>query len=168
MDLQRIFVTLTLESPGAALSEFVPIFHRFIQERVLPEMLIDVATYEHVKGGAVLLIGHEADYRVSSEPLCLTYCRKRLLEGSPAKRIELCLTRALAASRILSQHGYLCDENVLQLEFADRLWVENTPASFEALSPHVLEAAQKALGAVDIEYIEADRRAPLKISITRR
>ncbi|MXW01076.1 MAG: hypothetical protein F4X59_10090 [Holophagales bacterium] len=43
--------------------EFIPVFHRWITERVLPELLIDVADYSHVhEGPGVLLVGHDAIY----------------------------------------------------------------------------------------------------------
>ena len=42
-------------------------FHRWIQDRVCPEMLIDVADYRHVPDGpGVMLIGHEAHYSLDS------------------------------------------------------------------------------------------------------
>ncbi|MDB4980878.1 MAG: hypothetical protein JWM82_1630, partial [Myxococcales bacterium] len=55
---------LTPESARAVQAEaFVPVFHRFIKDKVLPELVIDVANYDHVpKGPGVVLIGHGSDY----------------------------------------------------------------------------------------------------------
>lgn len=44
---------------GLALDPFIPVFHRWIEERTLPELVIDVANYAHVpEGPGVVLIGH--------------------------------------------------------------------------------------------------------------
>ena len=41
----------------------IPVFHRWIKDHVLPEMVIDVANYGHVpEGPGVVLIGHGSDY----------------------------------------------------------------------------------------------------------
>ena len=45
----------------------IPVFHRWIQDRVCPEMLIDVADYRHVPNGpGVVLMGHEASYSLDN------------------------------------------------------------------------------------------------------
>jgi hypothetical protein len=53
------------------LPEIVPVFHRWITERALGEVLIDVADYRHVfQGPGITLIGHESTYHLdeSCEP----------------------------------------------------------------------------------------------------
>ena len=41
----------------------IPVFHRWIKQRALPELTIDVANYRHVpQGPGVVLIGHGSDY----------------------------------------------------------------------------------------------------------
>src|SRR5260370_9089492 len=60
--------------------EAIPVFHCWIQDRVCPEMLIDVADYRHVPNGpGVMLIGHEASYSLDNTKgrLGLLYARKQ-------------------------------------------------------------------------------------------
>ena len=38
-------------SRAVSIDDAIPVFHRWIQERVHPEMLIDVADYRHVPDG---------------------------------------------------------------------------------------------------------------------
>lgn len=46
-------------------SKVVPIFHRWITERALDEILVDVADYRHVfQGPGLTLIGHESTYHI--------------------------------------------------------------------------------------------------------
>jgi hypothetical protein len=45
----------------------IPVFHRWIQNRLMPELLIDVVDYAHVPAGpGVILIGHEASYSLNN------------------------------------------------------------------------------------------------------
>ena len=45
------------------LEAFIPLFHRWIQDQRLEELLIDVADYRHVHHGpGVVLIAHDAHY----------------------------------------------------------------------------------------------------------
>lgn len=71
---------LASRESAAAPEEFIPVFHRWITERVLPELLIDVADYSHVhEGPGVLLVGHDAIYAYDEsrgEP-GLLYSRRR-------------------------------------------------------------------------------------------
>src|SRR5229473_5672560 len=58
----------------------IAVFHRWIQNRECPEMLIDVADYRHVPDGpGVMLIGHEASYSLDNTKgrLGLLYSRKQ-------------------------------------------------------------------------------------------
>src|SRR5258708_30948979 len=66
--------------------EAIAVFHRWIQDRACPEMLIDVADYRHVPNGpGVMLIGHEANYSLDNTKgrLGLLYSRKQ--EGGGAQ-----------------------------------------------------------------------------------
>ncbi len=54
---------MAAEAADVEAEEFIPVFHRWITERALPELLIDVADYSHVhEGPGVLLVGHDAIY----------------------------------------------------------------------------------------------------------
>ena len=79
--IQHIRVKIFAREPVSVdLGDAIPVFHRWIQDRVCPEMLIDVADYRHVPAGpGVLLIGHEANYSLdlAKNRLGLLYSRKQ-------------------------------------------------------------------------------------------
>src|SRR5436190_2740660 len=66
--------------------EAIAVFHRWIQDRACPEMLIDVADYRHVPDGpGVMLIGHEASYSLDNTKGRLGLLYSRRLEGGGAQ-----------------------------------------------------------------------------------
>lgn len=100
-ELQHINVKLLLGDPdGVDLDPVVPIFHRWIQDGVSKELLLDVADYRHVHHGpGIVLIGHEADYSVDQTDgrLGVRYNRKAVLEGSNLERMQQAVVAALKA-----------------------------------------------------------------------
>ncbi len=141
----------------AEAEEFIPVFHRWITERVLPELLIDVADYSHVpEGPGVLLIGHDAQYSYDQgrgEP-GLLYSRRR--ETSPAlqgigrldRRIESLLACAFRACDLIEAELQLegrvaFDRHRLELRVNDRLVArdDDTVAALESAFSQALFAA---------------------------
>jgi len=133
---ERLQLKLYLEpSPHFELEALIPVFHRFIRDQVLKELLIDVVDYSHVPDGpGVVLIGHGADFYVGAldGAYGLVYSRKRGGPG-PEGRLEDALRRLINAARLLEQ------ENGLQLRFSsgdlslrltDRLHAPNDDATF--------------------------------------
>ena len=62
------------------LEHAIPVFHRWIQERSLDELMVDVADYTHVPDGpGVVLVCHDAIYSLDSGEgaLGLLYSRRR-------------------------------------------------------------------------------------------
>ena len=62
------------------LEDVIPVFHEWIQNRVLDELLIDVVDYRHVHNGpGVMLIAHDAHYAidVADGHMGLLYSRRR-------------------------------------------------------------------------------------------
>ena len=67
MEHVNIKIFAVEDSANVRFADAIPVFHRWIQSRDLPELLIDVADYSHVPGGpGVLLIGHEANYALDN------------------------------------------------------------------------------------------------------
>ena len=65
MDLQKFGIKLYLNTNASyKLSDFIPVFHNWIQEKVVSDhLLIDVADYSHIPDGpGVMLISHEGHY----------------------------------------------------------------------------------------------------------
>lgn len=91
-----------------SLREFVPIFHRWIQNRrSSEELLIDVADYSHVaRGPGVLLIGEDTRYGIDETDgqLGLTTRRGRAGGEAPGSRFHVLLARSLrAACRLVEE-----------------------------------------------------------------
>jgi hypothetical protein len=127
------------------LADAVGVFHRWIQDGVCPEMLIDVADYAHVSAGpGVLLIGHEANYSLDNREnrLGLLYNRKAVLDGTFQSRLAQAHQAALEACDRLEQEapfrGKLkFDRDVLEVFVNDRLLVPNTDETWKALQPEL-------------------------------
>ena len=122
--------------------EVIPVFHRWIQDRVCPEMLIDVADYRHVPNGpGVMLIGHEANYSLDNTKgrLGLLYSRKQ--EGGGAQEnLRQAFDAAVAACRRLEQEpafaGKLAfDSGECEFSINDRLLAANRAETYVALKP---------------------------------
>jgi hypothetical protein len=128
-------------------ADAIPVFHRWIQKRDLPELLIDVADYSHVpEGPGVLLIAHEANYSLdyARNQLGLLYNRKATDSGNAQEQLRQAYDAALAACRRLEQepefHGALrFDQSHIEITFNDRLMHPNTDDSWRQVQP---EAAQ--------------------------
>jgi hypothetical protein len=108
MDAQKLQLKIFVTPESARTLEpdaFVPIFHRWIKERVLPELLIDVASYVHVpEGPGVVLIGHGSDYSMDEGEarLGLLHNRKRAGMG-PSDRLADLVRRTLHAASLMER-----------------------------------------------------------------
>ena len=124
-------------------ADAIPVFHRWIQKRDLPEMLIDVADYSQVpEGPGVLLIAHEANYSLdcARDQLGLLYNRKAAGSGNAQEQLRQAYDAALNACRRLEQepefHGALqFDASRLEIVFNDRLLHPNTDESWCQVRP---------------------------------
>jgi hypothetical protein len=70
---------------GLQLERAIPVFHRWIQERSLDELMVDVADYTHVpEGPGVVLVCHDAIYSLDQGggALGLLYSRRRETHAS--------------------------------------------------------------------------------------
>ncbi len=95
----RLSVKFFFEELSIDVESFIPVFHRWIRENVVPnELLLDVADYKHiVDGPAILLVGHEADYVVDltdAKP-GLLYVRKRDAGSDLSAALGTTLSQAL-------------------------------------------------------------------------
>lgn len=121
----------------------IPVFHRWIQDSVCEELLIDVADYRHVPAGpGVLLVGHEANYSLdlSFNRLGLLYNRKVRDEGSAQDNLQRGFRAALAACARLEEEpefqGRLkFDAGDCEVILNDRLLAPNTEATWQILKP---------------------------------
>ena len=129
----------------------IPVFHRWIKQRALPELTIDVANYRHVPNGpGVVLIGHGADYFLDEgegRP-GLLHNRKRAGAPPEARLVDLA-RRTLHAAVLLERDPafggrlrFATDELLFRIN--DRLAAPDTAATFAAVKPE-LEALGRQL-----------------------
>ncbi|HVH19405.1 MAG TPA: rhodanese-like domain-containing protein [Myxococcota bacterium] len=177
MKPQRIAVKFFAAPDPAApvdLHPFIGIFHRFIQQKALPGLLVDVADYAHVPDGpGVILIGHEVDYGIDQAggQTGLLAVRKRLAATPLADAARDALQRALAAVVAIEaepEAKLRFATQAFQLDVLDRLAAPNDEAAFgaarQALAP-VCDALYGA-GSWKAERASADDpRKPLVLRV---
>ena len=119
-DLFRIGVKLYC-TKGAEidLDVLIPVFHRWIQQKRGPHMLIDVADYSHVPSGpGILLVATRATTRstIIGGRRGLTFYRKRQLDGPLDERLLAVARDVVAAANALAAEPELAG----RLEFIGR------------------------------------------------
>jgi len=139
------------------LTKVIPEFHRWIREDLLPDLLVDVTNYAHVKNGpGVLLIAHEAQYSLDEThgEQGLLFIRKRGEFDSPTESIRQALASTLRAAHLLEETlGLEFDLNRIQFKVNNRRLAPNTEATFTELSPYLSEALSELWGEqVELSY----------------
>lgn len=146
MDLYRLGVKFFAgDGPAVALPEFLPVFHRWIQQGVLDELLLDVADYSHVHAGpGVLLIAHAGNYSVdeTGDRRGMAYYGKHPQPGDVPARLRAICAKTLRACRLLEQEPALAGRMKFngaefQIFANDRLNAPNTDATTAALRPAI-------------------------------
>jgi len=141
MDAPKLQVKLFAENVDSSnLEQFIPVFHRWIRDHVLDELMIDVADYSHVHHGpGVVLVGHASDYYLdlSEGQPGLLYSRKRQAP-EPGERLRDAFRRALNACLLLEADTTLSPRpkfraNEALIKLPDRLDFTNDDPSFESL-----------------------------------
>ena len=143
--LQHVNIKIFASQADIDLVDAIPVFHRWIQENVVPELMIDVADYKHVpEGPGVMLIGHEANYSLdeTDDRLGLLYNRKAVVEGDAQAALAQAWKAAVDAARRLESEpvfeGKLkFDTGDVEVIVNDRLVAVNDDASAAALEPQI-------------------------------
>jgi hypothetical protein len=150
----QLKIFLTPDSAKALDAEaFVPVFHRWIKQRLLPEMTIDVASYAHVpEGPGVVLIGHGSDYFMDEgeKRLGLLHNRKRAGFASD-QRLDDLARRTFFAAGLLEREPTFEGKirfvtNELLFRVNDRLLAQNDEPTFSALRPELEAFGKKIFG----------------------
>ena len=147
-----IKIPATQPIPRDALHPFIGVFHRFIQEAVVPGLLIDVADYAHVPDGpGVMLIGHDVDYGIdlTGGRTGLLTVRKRAGETELAALFRDTLAKALAAARAIEADPTVSVRfavDAIEIAFPDRLAAPNTADAFELVSKELQPIARAVFG----------------------
>jgi hypothetical protein len=135
------------------LVDFIPVFHRWIQNASVPGRLIDVADYSHVpEGPGVILVSHEGIYSVdeSDGARGLAYIGRRPPGDDTERRLSWVLSSALAACGQLEKDfgGRLRFRvDAIEIFANDRLRAPNEKGTIEALRPQLEAVAKRLYGA---------------------
>jgi hypothetical protein len=150
----QLKIFLTPESGGSLdVEDLIPVFHRWIKQRVLPELTIDVANYRHVpKGPGVVLIGHGSDYFLDEGEGRPGLLHNRKRSGMAAgERLADLARRTLHAAVLLEKDlaltgkiKFATDELLFRIN--DRLEAPNSDATFAAVRPELEALAKQIFG----------------------
>jgi hypothetical protein len=168
MNLQHVNVKLLLANPAELhLDPLIPIFHRWIRDKVFDELLLDIADYQHVPDGpGVVLIGFDGDYSVDNTDhrLGVRYNRKTPLDGSNKERLNQATRAALKAAERLEADSRLNGKlrvtgQEIEIFFNDRLLAPNNDATRKAAEPELKSFLQKLFRGAEFSLTyAADRR----------
>jgi hypothetical protein len=175
--MQHINVKIFAQTPlKANLADAIPVFHRWIQDRVCPETMIDVADYSHVPSGpGVVLIGHEANYALDNahDRPGLLYNRKVMLGGTVHSRLRQAYDAVLAASLRLVrepefQERLAFRDDEVEIVLNDRMLYPNTEMTWRAVEGDLRVFFDELFGAGGYKFTRAsDPRERFRVSAQR-
>jgi hypothetical protein len=176
MELHKLgFKFYAQDAERIDLLKFIPVFHRWIQQSALSDLLIDVADYSHVPAGpGVLLVAHEGNYGFdeTGNRRGVVYYSKHKLEGGLDQRLASVCRKTLQAARLLAEDAEFKDElriagNELQFFANDRLAAPNTDETYASLEP-ALRALLDRLFAGAAYTLERETDPKERFSVTAR
>lgn len=144
MDLHKFGVKFfAADAQSLDILKLIPVYHRWIQQNALDDLLIDVADYSHVPAGpGVMLIAHEGNYALdeTGHERGVLYYSKNKLAGELPERLARVAGKALKAAQLMSADAELggalrVPGNRLQFFANDRLAAPNTDAAYTAIEP---------------------------------
>jgi len=144
MDLHKFGIKLfAVDAERIDILKLIPMYHRWIQQELLSDLLIDVADYSHVPAGpGVMLIAHEGNYALdeTGHERGVLYYSKHPLAGELPERFAQVAGKALKAAQLMSADAEIegalkVPGNRLQFFANDRLVAPNTDAAYAELEP---------------------------------
>ncbi len=175
MELQHVNVKIFVDGElRVEPARFIEVFHAWIRDSVLDELMIDVADYRHVPAGpGVLLIGHESDYSMDNTDgrWGLRYNCKAPLGGTNQDRFRQALGSAVNACRLLEKQfandgPMTFSRSEFDLFINDRAFAPNTTDTFAMCKPELETFLAGALGHNDftLEH-HADSRQRFGVAV---
>lgn len=163
----KVQVKLYAEQERLETEPFIRLFHEWIRDDALGELLIDVADYRHVQNGpGIALIGHAADYFLDVQDgrpgiLCSLkrYDSEELSEQLTSVFERALKACALAADANLGTFG----QSEVVFRFLDRLRFPNNAETWAAVSPVVASVVEAKWGGTASLKQEGESRAPLAV-----
>lgn len=148
----KIFLT-PASATSAAPESVIGVFHAWIRERRLPELLIDVANYAHVpEGPGVVIIGHGSDYGLDLGQGRAGLLHNRKRAGlAPSEWLEDLARRTLHVADLLEREPALGGKlrfatNELRFRINDRLAAPNDAETWAAVKPELSILAARLFG----------------------
>ena len=144
MELHKFGIKfLATDAQGIDILKLIPIYHRWIQDKALDDLLIDVADYSHVPAGpGVMLIAHEGNYALdeTGHERGIVYYSKQKLTGELPERFAQVAYKALKATQLMSSDADLegalhVSGTELQFFANDRLAAPNTAEAYDEIEP---------------------------------
>lgn len=151
----------------------IPVFHKWIQNKTVSGLLIDVADYKHVpEGPGILLVGHDVEYGLDygEGKLGLLHTRKiaRVAEEATlATHLKAAVDAAQEAVIALEDAdlGLRFDRSTIEIRLLDRLVAPNSAETFQALQPTIEATLGEIFGAApSVSRVENDARRPLMVT----
>jgi len=176
-DIGRVYVKIYSSEPAVPDDRFVPIFHRWIRQRTLGSVLIDVADYTHVPDGpGVVLVGHDTAFSLdrSDGRFGLVAQGRRPFAGDATDGVvdtlQALFAVADALERDVSEARLHLDRTRIRIEGNDRLRAPNSDEGFLRLEPIVAAAAKRVFAdrEIVVERLPNDRRERLAVDVLVR
>lgn len=172
MNLQHVNVKVYVDGAlGVDPARFIEVFHRWIQEDAMEEMLLDVVDYRHVPAGpGVVLVAFEADYSMdhTRNRWGLRYNRKAVVEGNNEDRFRQAFRSAVKACRLLEDQlpPLTFGGREFELFFNDRALALNTPETYAACKGELEAFLTKVLGHNEFDLAHhADPRSRFGVTV---
>jgi hypothetical protein len=145
VDAQKLQLKIFVAEGSAISAEaIIPVFHNWIREHALPELLIDVANYGHVpEGPGVVLIGQASDYFFEEgEGRHGLLCNRKRSSPPAAERLGDLARRTLFVAHLLERDPALAGKlrfatHELVFRINDRLTAPHDDATFAAVAPEL-------------------------------
>jgi hypothetical protein len=144
MDLHKFGIKFfAADAERIDILKLIPVYHRWIQQNALEDLLIDVADYSHVPGGpGMMLIAHEGNYALdeTGHQRGVMYYSKQKLTGDLPERMALVARKALKAAELMRgdaelEGALMLPGNRLEFFANDRLVAPNTNAAYAEIEP---------------------------------
>ncbi|MDX1565545.1 MAG: hypothetical protein R3236_09080 [Phycisphaeraceae bacterium] len=154
-------------------NEQIAMFHRWIRDKKLNGLLIDVADYAHVpEGPGIMLIGHEADYAIDrgSGGPGLMVTRKRIDAGDLTAAVKQTCRLALAAAEALADESLSAPMEVatdrMRVLVLDRLQYPSEGGDLQGWVEQIGAAVSKVAGSQAVaEPVPDDGRGPVTVDL---
>ena len=177
-EVQHPNIKIYLSNPELLnkLEDLIPIFHRWIQKKLLNELLIDVANYAHVPAGpGIMLIGHDSFYSIEAGPeerLGLLFNRRTRMQGTNKERILTALKAVFYVRDLLEKEEFWqkklrFSNKKYKLILNDRHFAPNENETFVSLEKDIEAAFSEGLGHNNfkLSYEQGDPRSTFEVRI---